>query len=198
MEFQDVVRKRRMVRSFARRELPADVVERILGNAQRAPSAGFSQGWAFLALQGYAETARFWDAVGPDDRAAFAWPGLFDAPLLVVCLSHPAAYLDRYAEPDKGWTDRDPGRWMAPYWDIDTGMAALLMLLTAVDAALGALFFALPVGKVDLLRATFGIPADYRPIGTVAVGYPVPDVRPSASARRGRRPGTAVVHRGRW
>jgi hypothetical protein len=30
--------------------------------------------------------------------------------------------------------------WPVPYWDIDAGMAALLMLLTAVDG-LGACFF---------------------------------------------------------
>jgi nitroreductase len=198
MEFQEVVRKRRMVRSFDRRALPPGVVERLLKNAQRAPSAGFSQGWAFLALQGEAETGRYWDAVGPADRAAFPWPGLFDAPLLVVCLSHKAAYLDRYAEPDKGWTDRDECRWPVPYWDIDTGMAALLMLLTAVDAGLGALFFGVPPDRHASLRAAFGIPEAFHPIGTVAVGYPGPHDRPSASLKRGHRPSAEVVHRSRW
>jgi carbon monoxide dehydrogenase subunit G len=33
--------------------------------------------------------------------------------------------------PDKGWTDRDEARWPVPFWQIDTGMAALLILLTA-------------------------------------------------------------------
>src|ERR1700688_3739431 len=99
MEFQDVVRKRRMVRSFDGRAVPSDVVERILNNAQRAPSAGFSQGWAFLVLEGAAETHEYWDAVGPDDQAGFQWQDLYKAPLLIVCLSNKSAYLDRYAEP---------------------------------------------------------------------------------------------------
>src|SRR5450631_1671228 len=98
MEFQDVVRKRRMVRSFERRDLLHEVVERILTNAQRAPSAGFSQGWAFLILEGAAETQKYWDAVGPDDQAGFQWQDLYNAPLLIVCLSNKSAYLDRYAE----------------------------------------------------------------------------------------------------
>src|SRR5438552_16425254 len=108
MEFQDVVRKRKMVRSFEDRPIPHESVERILANARRAPSAGFSQGWAFLVLDGRDETERFWRATFPDDeaRAAFRWQGLFAAPLIVVALSHKQAYLDRYAEPDKGWTDR--------------------------------------------------------------------------------------------
>jgi hypothetical protein len=71
-------------------------------------------------------------------------PAEMAAPLLVVPLACKAAYLDRYAEPDKGWTDREEGRWPVPYWYIDTGFAALLMLLTAVDEELGGLFFGLP------------------------------------------------------
>ncbi|MBV9581622.1 MAG: nitroreductase family protein [Chloroflexi bacterium] len=198
MEFQDVVRTRRMVRSFEPRPLPRDVVERIVRNAQRAPSAGFSQGWAFLVLDGSQQTRTYWDAVGPTDAAAFRWQDLYTAPLLIVCLSNKHAYLDRYAQADKGWTDRSESHWPAPYWDIDTGMAALLMLLTAVDAGLGALFFGMPPEKVPSLRATFGIPEQYAPIGTVAVGYPKPGDPPSRSLSRGRRPADEVIHRGRW
>src|SRR3989441_3620409 len=172
MEFQDVVRKRRMVRSFEQRDLPSEVVERILRNALRAPSAGFSQGWAFLVFEGQAQTQQYWDAVGPDHREEFTWHDLFNAPLLIVCLSNKAAYLDRYAEPDKGWTDRSESHWPAPYWDIDTGMAVLLMLLTAVDAGLGALFFGVPPEKIATLREAFGIPLELHPIGTVAGRFP--------------------------
>src|SRR5438045_1617419 len=144
MEFQDVVRRRRMVRSFDPRALPPEVVGRILLNAQRAPSAGFSQGWAFLVFEGAEQTQVYWDAVGPTDTDAFRWQDLFKAPLLIVCLSNKQAYLDRYAEADKGWTDRSESRWPGPHWDLDTGMAALLALLTAVDPQLGAPFLAVP------------------------------------------------------
>ena len=197
MQFDDVVRRRRMVRNFDDRPVPTDVVERILANAQRAPSAGFSQGWAFLVLEGREETARFWSATFDDDaaRAAFRWQGLFRAPLVVVPLAHKQAYLDRYAEPDKGWTDRDERRWPVPYWEIDTGFAALLMLLTAVDAGLGALFFG--IFAPDRFRAAFGVPDGYTPIGALAIGWPQPD-EPSPSLGRGRRPPADVIHRGRW
>jgi nitroreductase len=197
MEFQDVVRKRRMVRSFESKPLPPEVVERIVRNAQRAPSAGFSQGWAFLVLEG-AQTEAYWKAVGPRDAGGFRYQDLFNAPLLVVCLSDKHAYLDRYAEADKGWTDRSEARWPAPYWDIDTGMAALLMLLTAVDAGLGALFFGVPPEKIGVLRERFGIPDELSPIGTVAVGYAKTGDPPSRSLERGHRGADKVVHRGRW
>ena len=44
MEFEQVVRRRRMVRNYADRPVPREVLERIAALAQRAPSAGFSQG----------------------------------------------------------------------------------------------------------------------------------------------------------
>jgi nitroreductase len=59
MEFQDVVRRRRMVRSYQpERSVPPDVVNRILHNALRGPSAGFSQGWGFLVLETPDDEAR--------------------------------------------------------------------------------------------------------------------------------------------
>jgi nitroreductase len=200
MEFQDVVDRRRMVRNFEPdRPVPADVLERILTNALHAPSAGFSQGWAFLVLEGREETERFWSVTWDDDakRRAFRWQGLFEAPVLIVPLSHKQAYLDRYAEPDKGVTDKRESFWPVPYWDIDTGMASLLMLLTAVDAGLGALFFGVFPEHFSAFREQFAVPEEYTPIGAIALGYRAPD-EPSPSLRRGRRPLGDVVHRGRF
>ena len=197
MEFQDVVRRRKMVRSFEDRPVPHLLVERMLANAQRAPSAGFSQGWAFLVLEGREETARFWDACWPvDGRADWKWPDLFNAPVLIFPLADKGHYLRRYAEPDKGHVDLDETRWRVPFWDVDTGMAALLVLLTAVDAGLGALFFG--ITRVDEFRLALGVPPEMSPVGAIAVGYPLAGDRPSPSLARGHRPAGEIVHRGRW
>ncbi len=197
MEFQDVIRRRRMVRNFADRPVPPEVLDRILDNARRAPSAGFSQGFGFLVLEGAEQVGRFWDATFPRaERDGFRWPGLFRAPVIVLPCSNKAVYLDRYAEPDKGWTDRDEGRWPVPYWDIDTAFATMAMLLTATDAGLGALFFGLFSGPAEV-RAAFGLPEDLSPIGAVALGWPAQD-EPSPSLARGRRPLGEVVRRGNW
>jgi nitroreductase len=117
------------------------------------------------------------------------------APVLVLCLSDPDRYLDRYAEPDKGWTDRDRTRWPIPYWDVDTGMAAMAMLLTAVDEGLGACFFGVAPQRQTAVREAFAIPDNRRIVGVVSVGRPAPDRR-SPSLRRGRRPFGEVVHTG--
>jgi nitroreductase len=204
VEFADVVRRRRMVRDYdPDRPVPAELRERLLEHAIRAPSAGFSQGWAFLVLESPDERERFWTAT---TGSAVAHPPSPDgwltrmrrAPLLIVPLSNKSAYLDRYAEPDKGWTDRDESRWPVPYWDVDAGMASLLMLLTAVDEGLGACFFGVPPERVPAFREAFGIPEDHHPVGCVSVGYPGADDRRSPSLRRGRRGVEEVVHRGRW
>jgi nitroreductase len=197
MEFQDVVRRRRMVRKYQDRPIPPDAVDRILRNAQRAPSAGFSQGWGFLVLDKPEDLERFRQSVTPDDpEEAKNWFATqFRAPLLIVPCSHKDAYLDRYAMPDKGFTDRSDSWWPAPYWDIDTGMASMSMLLTAVDAGLGACFFGFPIQRIPHFRAEFGVPDGFTPIGGISVGYPDEPAR-DFSARR--KPADQVVHRGRW
>jgi nitroreductase len=197
VDFQEVVDRRRMVRNFTDEPVTEQQRERILRNALHAPSAGFSQGWAFLVLDDAEDRARFWSATGGDSEEPDSWlVGMRRAPLVVVPLSHKDAYLDRYAEPDKGWADRDENRWPVPYWDIDTGMAALLMLLTVVDEDLGACFFGIPPEHITF-REEFGVPAAYTPIGALAIGHRAPDRR-SPSLRRGRRNVEEVVHRGQW
>ncbi|MCW2574980.1 MAG: Nitroreductase [Modestobacter sp.] len=199
MEFREVVRRRRMVRDYdPDRPVPDDVRDRLLEHAIRAPSAGFSQGWAFLVLETAEERDRFWTAT-TDEGAPDGWlTRMRRAPLLVVPLSHKAAYLERYAEADKGWTDRAEARWPVPYWDIDTGMASLLMLLTAVDEGLAACFFGVPPQRMGEFREAFGVPAAYTPIGCISVGYEGAEDKRSPSLRRGRRGVEEVVHRGTW
>jgi len=119
------------------------------------------------------------------------------APLIIVALSNKSVYLDRYAQADKGWTDRDESHWPVPYWDIDTGFAALLMHLTAVNEGLGSCFIGLPVPTIQAFKDAFGVPREYSPIGALTVGYRAADKR-SPSLRRGHRPVDEVVHHGRW
>lgn len=199
MEFSQVVRSRRMVRNYdPDRAVPDDVLARVLANAVRAPSAGFSQGWDFVVLRTDEERQSFWAATTDPGKEADNWlRGIQKAPCLIVCCSSPEAYLDRYAEPDKGWTDRDAARWPVPYWDIDTGMAALLMLLTAVDEELGGLFFGVPVESLQTVAAALDVPAGRNLVGVVSLGYPAPD-RKSPSLRRGRRAVPQVAHAGRF
>lgn len=199
MEFETVVRRRRMVRDYdPDRPVPPEALDRLLDLAIHAPSAGFSQGWGFLVLTEPADLERFWAATTEPGGEPDSWlTGMRHAPALVVAHSNKQIYLDRYAAADKGWTDRDESRWPVPYWDIDTGMASLLILLGAVDSGLAACFFGIPPAFMGTYREAFGVPVEYTPIGAVSLGYPVADRR-SPSLKRGRRSAAEVVHRGRW
>lgn len=191
MELQDAIARRRMVRRFTAEPVAAASLDRILANAARGPSAGFSQGQAFLVLTAAADLAAFWEVAGEAVS-----PTAQTAPLVIVPMSSKRVYLDRYAEPDKGWTDRDEARWPVPFWHIDTGMATLLMLLTVVDEGLGAVYFGIVPEAVGKFRATFGVPDDHEPIGAVAIGHDAEDEKRDLRDRR--RPLPDLVHHGRW
>ena len=193
-----------MVRRYADRPVDPAVVDRMLRNAVRAPSAGFTQGWSFLVLDRRADVERFWACTTPAgaDPASRWLTGMRTAPVVVVPMCSKAAYLDRYAEPDKGWVDREEQRWPVPYWYVDAGMASMLILQTAVDEGLGACFFGIPPAQMSAFRAEFGVPDSYEPIGAITIGHLRED--PSESGAKGspshrpRRPLEDVVHRGHW
>lgn len=204
MEFAEVLRRRRMIRHYQNRSIDPEVVERILASALRAPSGGFTQGWAFLALTDSTDRSRFWRFV---PTRAKQTPTMMDAPLVVVPLANKHAYLERYAEPDKGWEDRAEERWPVPYWYIDTGMAALLMLLTAIDEGLDACLFGIVPDDDSSVadhtagfRAEFGIPEEYTPTGGITVGYRAGDAptQNHAAVEQRRRSIDEVIHRGNW
>ena len=188
-----------MVRSYTDEPVDPAVVDRALANATRAPSAGFSQGWGFLVLDQPDDVRRFWAATTDPDQTPDRWlQGMSKAPVVVIPCSSKAAYLDRYAEPDKGWADRDETRWPVPYWDIDTGMASLLILQTVVDEGLGACFFGIPPARLGAVRDAFGIPDRFSPIGAVTIGHPATGGAKGSPSTRTRKPVDDVVHRGRW
>jgi nitroreductase len=197
MELTDAIRRRRMIRNYdPDRAVPRPVLDELLSLAVCAPSAGYSQGWSFLVLDDITSCRAFWSVTTDESEEPDAWlTRMQNAPALIVCFSDKQAYLDRYAEPDKGWTDRDEAHWPVPYWDIDTGMAALLILLGAVERGLGACFFGVPGEHWAALRTQFNVPEQLTPVGVISLGYPAPDVR-SPSLARGRRSHADVVHYG--
>jgi nitroreductase len=196
VEFDEVVRRRRMVRRYVpEKRVPPEIVEAITANALRGPSAGFSQGYGFLVLDDADDIRRFRTASTPEVDSEQWYAATFSAPLVIVPCSNKSAYLERYAEADKGFADRSDAWWPAPYWDIDTAFASLLMLLTAVDRRLGACFFGIPKERIEHVRAAFSIPETFMPIGAITVGYA--DEPPLDRSSRRKAP-EELVHRGRW
>jgi nitroreductase len=204
-EFDDVVRRRRMTRSFASRPLPPGTLEEIIDLAGRAPSAGKTQGWHVIALEG-PETARFWDiTLPPMRRGRFKWQRLLDAPVILLPLADAKAYTDRYAEPDKAATGLGAGAdaWPVPYWTIDASMSVMTILLAAEARGLGALFFGVFKGEREL-RHSLGVPSGLELLGAIALGHPFRSDDAAGgstlgrSATRPRRTPSQILHRGHW
>jgi nitroreductase len=181
-----------MARAFSPEPIDPDLVESLVADALRAPSAGNSQGAELVLLVGPDETRRYWDASLPEDRrSGFAWPDLLAAPVLVVVLTDAERYVDRYAEPDKA---QDATAWTTPYWWVDGGMVVQRLLAGVEDAGLGALFFGV-FAQEAAVRSALAIPDAVGIVGVVAFGHPLPSA-PGRSASRPRREGR--VHRARY
>ena len=203
-EFAEVVRSRRMTRAFDARPVEPRVLDELVDLASRAPSAGKTQGWHLVVLEGD-DTARFWECTLPAvKRETFRWQHLLTAPVIALPVADSEAYVDRYAEPDKTRTGLGAGveAWPVPYWTIDASMAVMTLLLAAEDAGLGALFFGVFSGEREL-RRELGIPNGLELLGAIALGHPLAESDdaasgPGRSAGRSRRPAHRIIHRGRW
>jgi nitroreductase len=199
MEFRQVVGHRRMVRRFAQRRVPREVVDRILDVGRRGPSAGFAQGVEFLVLDTPETVGAFWETTRDP---AFGWERETveqGPPVLVLPLPDAHRYLERYSQPDKAaFGMDDEANWPVRFWDVDAAMASMLILLAAVDEGLGAWFFGITHGEREVLDR-FGVPEHLRPIGIVGLGYRAEDEEPSGSwMKRRRRPFEEQVHRNGW
>lgn len=199
MEFQEVVRGRRMTRAFARTAVPHQILEHCIDLALRAPSAGKAQGWHVLMFANE-ETMQYWDIALPEpDRQSFAFPSLLNAPVIMLSLADTEAYLSRYSEPDKTHTGLGASLdiWPAPYWTIDASFSTMTLLHALHDQSVSSLFFA--HAREPELRSAFGIPDSVQILGVIAAGYPkdAPQ-REGRSAQRPRRSPQEIIHHLRW
>lgn len=191
----DVIRRRRMTRTFDSTALDADLVDGLLDLARRAPSAGYSQGVHFLALTGES-LAKFWEVTGGNE-----WfdEGVLAAPVIVLPLADPDAYTSRYAEGDKAGHGLEiAANWEVPFWLTDAAMATQNLLLLADERGLGALYFGI-FRNARLALDAFGVPASVMQVGAVALGRrAAADARSGSAITRTRRQRVEVVHHNRW
>jgi nitroreductase len=188
-----------MVRRFDQRALEPELVNQILESARHAPSACYSQGFDFVVLDQPDQVSHFWsitddpDFPNPPDFAATA------PTVIVLPFADKAAYLERYSQPDKiafGLTDET--RWPVKFWEVDTSMAIMLMLLAATDLGVGALYFGITHGEVDLLRE-LGVPEGHKLLGVIGLGHRASDEAVDLTRfRERRRQFEDMVHRNSW
>lgn len=173
MDFETVVKRRRMCREYSDRDVPQEKVDRILDLASRYPSAGHTEPQEFIVVR---------DQQVKEDlaRAALAQMFVSQAPLVIVVVSDVRRSARRYGE-----------RGVHFFSIIDGAFVAMLILLAVVDEGLGACF----VGSFydQEVQDVLGLPQDVRPIGIIPIGYCA-----EAPRRFPRRSRTHIVHHDRY
>jgi len=185
-----------MVRAFTREGVSLETVERIVRQAQRAPSAGFSQGVSFVLVTESAMRKRLAEVAGEEEYAAAGFQAFIStAPVQVVICTTENVYHERYQQEDKLDEAGEEIEWPVPYWHTDAGCALMLLLLSAVNEGLQTAFVGFPA--LARVRDVLGIPESVTPIGVALIGHGTTDV-PSPSLKRGRHELSQVPHRERW
>ena len=192
MEFDAVLRRRRMVRNYTDKAVDPSLLEQIVANLQRTPSAGNCQGVSWVVVQSAEKRRQIAELAGEEEWVARGYPGwLSGAPIHVVLCAEPQVYHERYSESDKSKAVSTPS-WPVPYWYIDAGACLMVLLESAVDKGLAAGFQG--IQNLAGLDRLLGIPESVIPIGVVTLGYPADDRRGTSA----NRPKRARTHWENW
>ena len=173
MDFETVVKRRRMCREFLERDVPQEKLDRILELASRYPSAGHTEPQECIVVH---------DRRMKEDLAHAALDQRFvaQAPLVIVVISDVRRSAGRYGE-----------RGVRLFSIIDGAFVAMLILLAVVEEGLGACF----VGSFydEEVQELLSLPQEVRPIGIIPIGYCTEG--PRKFRRRSRE---QIVHRDRY
>lgn len=173
-ELDKVIRKRKMIRKYDQsREVPDKIINKLIDNASRAPSAGHTQVQEFVVIKDPSIKRKL-------RLASVNQEHLEEAPVLIVVCSNTSRSVGRYGERGKEF-----------YSIIDGAFASMLILLTATNEGLGASF----VGAFndEKVSEILGLPEHVRPIGIIALGYS--DEKPARLERIQR---DRLIHYERW
>jgi coenzyme F420-0:L-glutamate ligase/coenzyme F420-1:gamma-L-glutamate ligase len=183
---RSAVLDRRTVRSFDPRPVERAVLDRALAAALTAPAPHHSAPWRFVVVTD--RRAALLDAMAAAWRADLERDGFSDdqvarrmrrgevlrrAPALVVpCLTTTDA---AHAYPDERRATAEREMFLVA---MGAGVENLLVALAA--EGVGSAWVSSTMFCKDVVRAVLDLPADWDPMGTVAVGYPQapPDPRP--------------------
>jgi nitroreductase len=196
MDFADVLKRRKAVRSYLDEPIPREALERIVARGRKIPSAGHSQGLRLVVVTD-AETRSTIAAIADEPHYIEHGhePWISRAPAHVVVCVREEDYHDRYREPDKVMDSGEEIAWPVPYWYVDAGAAIMLLWLAAIDEGLSVGIFG--VHAWAELAGLLGIPDDVLPIGILTLGKAAPETS-QGSAKRGWKPLEDVVRWERW
>lgn len=168
LTFDEILKKRRSVRSFDSRPVNRDDVIAICEAARSAPSACNSQTWRFVAITDKETIQRICkEAMRP--VIPNKWLG--QAPLIIVGCSKLDIISNRIGTKVTG----------IEYYQIDLGIAMEHMVLKATDLGLGTCW----IGwfNENRIKEVLNIPKEIKVSAMLAVGYPA-DEPPKKRSRK--------------
>jgi nitroreductase len=153
MDLDEVIKKRKMIREYQQdRQIPTDIINKLLRNAHRSPSAGHTQVQEFIVVIDPITKRKLC-------QASLGQSQVEDASVLIIVCSNTSRSVDRYRK-----------RGTEFYSIIDGAFASMIILLSAVNEGIGASF----VGAFEdnEVRKILRLPVQVKPIGIIALGYP--------------------------
>jgi len=143
MDAYETILKRRSVRKFKPEPVSRDLLSKVVEAGRLAPTARNEQPWEFIVVT---EPERCRHIAGLTDTGKF----IADAQACIVVVSHPAKY---YIE--------------------DGSAATTQMMLAATALGLGSCWVAGDKkAYADKVAAYCGVPADFKLVALIAVGWP--------------------------
>jgi coenzyme F420-0:L-glutamate ligase/coenzyme F420-1:gamma-L-glutamate ligase len=181
----DAVLLRRTVRTFRPDPVDPEALRRAVGVALRAPAPHHTRPVRFVWLADRQVRRQLLDAMAQAWRADLRCDGLtedriehrvrrgallYDAPEVLVPL----------AVPDGAHAYPDARRKVAEeaMFTVAAGAAVQGLLVALAAEGLGSCWVGSTVFCPDLVRAELALPADWRPLGAIAVGYPAQPLQP--------------------
>jgi len=161
MDLETVIKTRRSVRAFDKREIPDEVLQRILEAARMAPSANNLQPWRFIVVRNAATRTKM-------VKLAHEQAWVAQAPVVIVCC---------------GKKYMNPANWIGDsLYLVDVAIAIDHLVLSARNEGVGACWLAafdhLPLKKL------VGVPNDHDIVMLIPMGYPAKDGAFYASTER--------------
>ena len=169
---------RRSVRRFSAQPVPPELVEAAVAEALTAPAPHHTRPVRFVWLQTPATRIRLLDRMKDQWRSDLARDGrpadsierrvargqiLYDAPEVVIPFLVPEG---AHAYPDAARTDAE-----RTMFTVAVGAAVQALLVALAVRGLGSCWIGSTIFAAELVRAELELPADWEPLGAIAIGY---------------------------